>query len=56
MHDWFVCPTVSMVTTSHATGTEKTLSRNLHIRAVVFSMDNLYLAGGNRFAGRGLAG
>ena len=25
MHGWFVCPTVSMVTTSHATGLEKTL-------------------------------
>ena len=24
-HGWFVCPTVSMVTTSHATGLEKTL-------------------------------
>ena len=24
-HDWFVCPTVSKVTTSHATGLEKTL-------------------------------
>ena len=25
MHGWFVCPTVSMVTTSHATGLEKTV-------------------------------
>ena len=25
MHGWFVCPTVSMVTTSHATGLEKTI-------------------------------
>ena len=24
---WFVCPTVSMVTTSHATGLKKTLSK-----------------------------
>ena len=24
-HGWFVCPTVSMVTTSHATGLEKNL-------------------------------
>ena len=24
-HGWFVCPTVSMVTTNHATGLEKTL-------------------------------
>ena len=26
-HGWFVCPTLSMVTTSHATGLEKTLLR-----------------------------
>ena len=25
MHGWFVCPIVSMVTTSHVTGLEKTL-------------------------------
>ena len=25
MHGWFVCPTVSMVTISHATGLEKTI-------------------------------
>ena len=24
MHGWYVCPTLSMVTTSHATGLEKT--------------------------------
>ena len=26
MHGWFVCPTVSMVTTSNATGLEKTIA------------------------------
>ena len=33
MHGWFVCPTVSVVTTSHATGLEKTLllSRNYDV-------------------------
>ena len=33
-HDWFVCPTVSMVTTSHATGLEKTLLQNFLSRSV----------------------
>ena len=32
-HDWFVCITVSMVTTSHATGLEKTL-----LHAILISM------------------
>ena len=27
-HSWFVCPTVSMVTTGHGTGLEKTLLVN----------------------------
>ena len=27
-HGWFVCPTVSMVTTSHATGLEKTIGKD----------------------------
>ena len=32
MHGWFVCPTVSMVSTSHAAGLEKTLCN----KAVIF--------------------
>ena len=31
-HGWFVCPTVSMVTTSHAPGLEKTLLLHMAIR------------------------
>ena len=32
MHGGFVCPTVSMVTTSHATGLEKTISLSVASR------------------------
>ena len=34
-HGWFVCPTVSMVTTSHATGLEKTL-----LGPIIFSLSH----------------
>ena len=36
-HGWFVCPTVSMVTTSHATGLEKTLFAHTSFAYLLFA-------------------
>ena len=40
-HGWFVCPTISMVTTSHATGLEKTLFRRLPLIESVKSRETV---------------
>ena len=41
-HGWFVCPTVSMVTISHATGLKKTLLSSAHSLTVIYHIGLTY--------------